>query len=329
MPDSLVLSQAGAISSSTAPTFDVLLIDADVQRALFTLHGIESSMQVRCVQRASGRAAISSYERARFDAIVCRSHLGDIACLHWIRMIRGGRFGYSATPVIVLCDEVELQELGPMTDEHTALLPEGESGALAVALQAIRDGADKPLVLVVEDELRFAQTIAAALSKAYRVELAYDGRTALQMWRERRHALVLLDLMLPDMSGQEILMAMKNEHSNQVVVVLTAHDAPKNNQELMLAGASDFLSKPLDTRVLPEVCAQALRTQKCLGNVERSRAEAASTAELRARVRVANYHIERGQVGRASAHLRSAIHATRGQQLDDDQWAMLMAEFDV
>jgi DNA-binding response OmpR family regulator len=136
-------------------------------------------------------------------------------------------------------------------------------------------------------------------------------------------------LMLPDMPGQEILRAMRDEHATQVVVVLTAHDAPQNNQELILAGASDFLSKPLDMHALPEACANALRMQKCLANVEHSRAEAASAAELAARVRAASYHIERGQVGRASAHLRSAIYAMRAHLLDDDQWAMLMAEFDA
>jgi hypothetical protein len=58
-------------------------------------------------------------------------------------MVRSGKFGYAATPVIVLCDEVELQELGPEVDVGTLLVPDADPAALTTALRAIRDGADK------------------------------------------------------------------------------------------------------------------------------------------------------------------------------------------
>jgi len=240
-----------------AATFDILLIDADEQRSLFTRRAMESSMPLRAAHKASGRDALASFQRARFDVIVCRPHLGDIATPSWVRMVRSGKFGYAATPVIVLCDAIELQELGPMVDENTLLVPEADTAALTDAFQAIRSGAAKPTILVVEDEILAAGAAAKALEKAYRVELAYDGKTVLRLWRQSRHTLVLLDLMLPDASGTEVLAAMMAEYPAQVVIVLTAHDAPEQHQELVLAGAVDILSKPVDMHALPEVCANA------------------------------------------------------------------------
>jgi len=315
--------------NADSATFDLLLIDADEQRALFALRAIQSSMPVRCAQKTSGRDALASFQRARFDVIVCRPHVGDIASLHWVRMVRSGKFGYAATPVIVLCDAIELQELGPMVDENTLLVPESDIAALTAALQAIQAGAAKPTVLVVEDEILAAGAAGKALEKAYRVELAYDGTTALRLWRESRHTLVLLDLMLPDLSGVEILATMMAEYPAQVVIVLTAHDAPEQHQELVLAGAVDFLSKPVDMHALPEVCANALRARQCMSNVERSRQEALAVSEFTARARVAHYLIERGQTAPGSAHLRRALFAARAHQPDEDQWASLLAEFDI
>jgi DNA-binding response OmpR family regulator len=309
--------------------FDILLIDPDEQRSLFTHRALEAWMPMRCVQKHSGREALASFRRARFDVIVCRPHAGDIASLHWVRMVRSGKFGYAATPVIVLCDAIELQELGPMVDENTLLVPEADTAASAAALEAIQTGAAKATVLVVEDEILAAGAAGKALEKAYRIELAYDGNTALRLWRESRHTLVLLDLMLPDVSGMEVLATMMAECPAQVVIVLTAHDAPEQHQELVLAGAVDFLSKPVDMHALPEVCANALRARQCMSNVVRSRQEALAASEFTARARVAHYLIERGQTARGSAHLRRALFASRGQETDEDQWASLLAEFDV
>lgn len=308
--------------------FDILLIDADEQRSLFTRRAVESSMSVRVANRVNGREALASYQRARFDVIICRPHLGDVPYRHWVRMIRSGKFGYAATPVIVLCDGIEQHELALMADDNTFLVPDSDAHVLGAALQAIRTGAAKPTVLVVEDEVLAASAARNALEKAYRVELAYDGQTALRLWRESRHALVLLDLMLPDISGVDLLSTMMRENPSQVIIVLTAHDAPEQHQELVLAGAVDFLSKPVDTHLLPEVCAHALRARQCMNNVERFRQEAQATSEFAARTRVAHYLIERGQTARGSAHLRHALFATRARQPDEDQWASLLAEFD-
>jgi DNA-binding NtrC family response regulator len=119
------------------------------------------------------------------------------------------------------------------------------------------------------------------------------------------------------------------EYPAQVVVVLTAHNAPEQHQELVPAGAVDFLSKPVNMHTLPEVCANALRARQCMSNVERSRQDALAASEFTARARVAHYLIERGQTARGNEHLRRALFSTRAHEPDEDQWAALLAEVHI
>ena len=72
-----------------------------------------------------------------------------------------------------------------------------------------------------------------------------------------------------------------------------------------------------------------LVVREFLEAVPRSQAQAASVSELSARVRAAHYFIGRGQVARAGAHLRNALYATHAKPPAEDQWAALMAEFDI
>ena len=60
-------------------------------------------------------------------------------------------------------------------------------------------------------------------------------------WRARRHELILLDLMLPGMSGADLLPLRLKDRPDQPVIVLTAYDALERHQELMLSGATEFL----------------------------------------------------------------------------------------
>lgn len=304
-----------------------MIVDPHEARATATVVELKEIIEFRYSHKSSGRGALESYSRARFDAVVCRPDLGDIDCWRLIRMVRSGRFGFASIPIIVLCDKVELEELAPMIDEQTVLVLEDDHAGLAAAVAATKDGTRKASVLIVEDEVAAAQSARNALDKYYHVDIAHDGHTALAMWREKQHAVVLLDLMLPGMTGEEVLAALIEENPRQVILVLTAHDAPETHEALMMAGATDFISKPLEMHALPELCARALREQSCLRNVSRARVQEERANEVAARIRAANYHFARGQSGRGSAQLSRALFETRTQRLSDDQWTELLGDF--
>lgn len=319
---------SGPTTARLTDTVDLLMIDPVGARSRALLGHLNLLIDFRAALKCNGRASLEAFNRTRFDAVVCRPDLGDVDCWRFIRMIRSGRFGFGATPIVVLCDSMEREELAPMIDDDTVLLLEEDLAALAAILRATEEGASKPTVLVVEDEERTAQSVKLALQKYYRVDLAHDGRSALELWRAKRHAIVLLDLMLPEISGAEVLDAITAETPHQVVIVLTAHDAPEKHRELVMAGATDFISKPVSMLSLPELCARALREQACLRNLERARTDNTQAQEVAARVRAVNYHFSRGEAGRAHAHLSRVLFDTRTHRPSDDQWTQLLGEFE-
>ncbi len=102
-------------------------------------------------------------------------------------------------------------------------------------------------ILVVEDEQKLAEGIAEGLSrKGYAVDTVNDGEKAFTRISLHRsdYDLVLLDLMLPSMSGYEICRRMRAEDITTPVLVLTARNETEHKVELLLAGADDYLVKP-------------------------------------------------------------------------------------
>lgn len=307
---------------------EILVVDPDDQRSVQLTEELGADLLVRCAERPSGRAALTSYARARFDAVILRRELGDTDCWRWIRMVRSGRFGFAATPIIVLCTSVERDALVPTLDSYTQLALEDDLASLCTLLKHVQDDCHRQRVLIIEDAPEAAVATRRALLKYFRAEAAADGNEGLHLWRAGRHDLILLDLGLPGMSGEQVLAEVLREHPEQAIVVLTAHDAPEEYERLMLAGALDFLSKPIDLHALPELCSSILRQQACLTNADRIATREHAVAGLLRRMHAAHYHVERGQTAHAARHLRQAIFESRVGTLSDDDWAQLLGEFD-
>ncbi len=100
-------------------------------------------------------------------------------------------------------------------------------------------------LLLVEDEKKVADFIARGLrAERYAVDTANDGPTGWQMAQSVDYDLVILDLMLPGMSGTEVLRRLKQHGSHAAVLVLTARDATADKVANFEAGADDYLTKP-------------------------------------------------------------------------------------
>lgn len=111
-------------------------------------------------------------------------------------------------------------------------------------------------VLIVEDELRLAQNVATAFREGpgYAVDVCHDGDEALLLCETADYDLILLDLMLPKVRGQEVLRRLRRRDGNTPVLVLTAVSATQSTIELLNLGADDYMTKPFD---LGELVARA------------------------------------------------------------------------
>ncbi|HTZ45302.1 MAG TPA: response regulator transcription factor [Jatrophihabitans sp.] len=119
----------------------------------------------------------------------------------------------------------------------------------------LRADGDRPRVLVVDDEAGLTDALVSALRfDGWDAAGALDARTALAMATERRPDLVVLDVMLPDLDGFEVLRRLRVLSEQVCVLFLTARDAVEDRIAGISAGGDDYVTKPFS---LQEVLARA------------------------------------------------------------------------
>lgn len=120
-------------------------------------------------------------------------------------------------------------------------------------------------ILVVDDEPTLRETLVEALEReGYRAIPAADGRQALERFRAERPDLVLLDLMLPELSGVEVCRILRAE-SAVPIVMLTARDSELDKVLGLELGADDYVTKPFSLRELTARIRAILRRSDAAG----------------------------------------------------------------
>lgn len=100
-------------------------------------------------------------------------------------------------------------------------------------------------VLVVDDEAVLAEMVSMALRyEGWNIATASDGASAIAAARNQRPDVVVLDVMLPDMSGLDVLHKLREENPQLPVLLLTAKDAVEDRIAGLTAGGDDYVTKP-------------------------------------------------------------------------------------
>jgi len=100
-------------------------------------------------------------------------------------------------------------------------------------------------ILLVEDEEKVARFITVGLkAERFAVDTARDGKTGLQMATLNPYDLLIVDLMLPEINGTELIRRVRKQNTEVPIVVLTARDALSDKVANFESGADDYLTKP-------------------------------------------------------------------------------------
>ena len=191
-------------------------------------------------------------------------------------------------------------------------------------------------ILIVEDEEKIARFVTLELEhEGYQVEHAADGRTAVDLALERNYDLILLDVLLPQLNGMEVLRRVR-KHKDVPVIMVTARDAVMDKVAGLDAGADDYLTKPF---AIEELFArirvalkrsEAVRTASGVGGIGTGAASGAGAGTVAMPLA--------GGSAQASASLSPATLAAGSVVLDPDRRevtvggspiALTAREFDV
>ena len=106
-------------------------------------------------------------------------------------------------------------------------------------------------ILVVDDEIKIVEVVKSYLENSgYSVIKAHNGREALEKFYKEKPALIVLDLMLPDITGEDICKALRRKISRVPIIMLTAKVDEEDILKGLNIGADDYITKPFSPRQL-------------------------------------------------------------------------------
>lgn len=225
-------------------------------------------LNLHITEVASGLEAIETLQRATVDLVVTAIAIGEFDSWRLARFIRSGICRGGRTLPIIIVTRIWCERITEITARDFGinhLLAFEDRQRLPVLVQSClkspTEGLGQRRVLVVEDHEDNARLVKKILQTRFDVELAGDGKSGLKAWQEGRHDLVLLDIMLPGMSGTTVLDRIMKINPGQPVVIMTAHGTMDVAKNLMVSGAVDFVTKPFRADELRTVCDLATRRE--------------------------------------------------------------------
>ena len=151
-------------------------------------------------------------------------------------------------------------------------------------------------ILIVDDEEEIVRTVRAYLNnEGFKTYAAYDGEQALRAWEEKQPDLIVLDLMLPKLSGIDVTKEIRKK-SNTPIIMLTAKAAESDRIVGLELGADDYIVKPFSPRELVARVRAVLRRIEGMG----SEAEHIITGELKISLKTREVRIKGNEIGLTS-----------------------------
>ncbi len=243
----------------------LLLVNGDsAQREVLTRY-LRTKTDYDVIEATDARDALRSLKQQDISCVVSDVTVQGLDGWRLARMVRSGVFNCPEDIPFIIVTSIWCKRIAETTAREfdiDYLLPFSDHQSLAEKISAAKHRdqiSRKPRLLVIEDAAQTAALISRVLRSRFDVELLADGDSGLREWRRGDYDLVLLDVMLPGISGPEIMQQMLLEKPDQTVVLMTAHGSMELAEEMMMKGAADFISKPFSTEQLRRVCEIAAR----------------------------------------------------------------------
>jgi diguanylate cyclase (GGDEF)-like protein/PAS domain S-box-containing protein len=250
--------------------FAVLVISESPDRRKKITRLLENT-DVRLSEADSSASAISLLKKNVFDIIISDTNIGQLDGWRLARMVRAKLFQCPPQTPFILITDTYCEHIAETTASAFSIDKVIGQAQLDILPEVLAELFPLDLrrnnymsVLVVEDDGDIAELAERILAANYNVEIANTGRKGLECYQQGIFDIVLLDVQLPEMSGAEVLREIMQHNPKQAVVIMTAHGGTDLAEELMIAGAVDFIPKPFKADQLRRVMAIAAHRENYL-----------------------------------------------------------------
>ncbi|MDO6446523.1 EAL domain-containing protein [Colwellia sp. 1_MG-2023] len=223
------------------------------------------------IQTSNSADAITLLRTKKVDLVITEVDIGKIDGWRLSRLIRTGILAASEDIPILLITENYSERIA----ETTARMFDIDRVIAYQELDIIQDVVNqmfsgtgtlnkKQKILVIEDTEDTANLVHRMLKHKFSVDIAVDGIDGIKAFRKNSYDIVLLDIMMPGMSGDEVLDVLIELNPKQVVIAMTAHGTIDLAELMLVKGASDYIQKPFKAEQLRKVCDIAAKREDFL-----------------------------------------------------------------
>ncbi|HFB61956.1 MAG TPA: response regulator, partial [Bacteroidetes bacterium] len=272
-PRFLPSEQPGQISGQRAEEKTILIVE-DSQPAIIQLKDILSEAGFHIMEAHNGQEALEQIAKKRPDAMVLDLMMPGMDGFQVLDAVRAN-MDTAALPVLVLtAKHLEGKDLKKLRNNHVyQLVQKGDINreellqrinemvfpvqqkqevppkqSAILRNKSVKHTDDKPLILIVEDNVDNLLTIKSLLGDAFRTVEAYDGQDGVIKAKTHRPDLIFMDIAMPVMNGFRAFDAIRKEKNLQhiPIVAVTASALTADREEILHYGFDGYISKPID-----------------------------------------------------------------------------------
>lgn len=257
-------SEFSLLEAGLQPGQTVLVVDDEPSIRRFLRHILESE-GLLVMEARTGEDAVTMAVRERPAIVLLDLVLPDIDGFEVLSRLKQ-QSATRSIPVIILSiieDEERCFRLGasgylPKPIDRERLV---DRVSRLVAAGPVRRSEGKGYVLVVDDDDSVLKAVATILTNhGFRVDIARNGKDGIELAREKQPDLVILDLMMPGMTGHEVLLALKqNSGTAEIPVMILTAAEPDERIRALQGGAESLMTKPFTEKELAKLVLGALQ----------------------------------------------------------------------
>ncbi|WP_165793874.1 response regulator [Hyphococcus luteus] len=297
---------------------DVLIAVDEAPMAAAIAEQLRSRPGVRMISAASDDDLLHRLESERYDALLISEQFHGLIYQGLISLIRSGDLCAPNLPIVLVAD-LAIDGLEEVAQRYFVKgLKRSDLGAAPQAIEAAINDRPRPLLLLIDDNDQYLSLLAEHLEQSFRVVTTSSPETAGSIFTSEKPDIVVSDYSMPFRDGEGVARELRAINPETPIVILTAHDTPRNHIALTKAGITRFLSKnmPLSTleRELRDLVLEyaIARASKAAAN------EASATGRLVRAINAARRDLGVGRAAFAAERLKGALVRNAAPPTDDD-----------